>query len=513
MSAVTIILDSVFFCFEKNNRIGLLIFVSLWLRNNLIVMLWRIIVILGVLMCFFTGRAQEVPERKIENTNAITIYDQDLLSAEFHAGRRDQLRKRMADNSVAIFLAAPVRNRSNDVNFEYHQNPNFYYFTGLNEPHALVMIFKNPTVVEGREVSEVVFMQEKDPETEIWDGKRYGTSGAQMILGLEMAKENKSLHELDLDLDQFDEVYVQKIHDDIRDVPFKNGDLFDLKSKLEVKLDKVKSKQQNNKLNLWCAELREIKTEEELVLLRKAIDITCDAQREIMRALNPSMKEYQAEALVEYIFKDNGAEYPGFPSILGSGENSCILHYTSSRRPMSKNDLLVCDIGAEYHGYTADVTRTLPANGKYSYEQGTIDKIVLEAQQAGIDICKEGKNFWDPNIAATTVLSQRMRELGIIKNASELRRYFMHGTSHYLGLDVHDVGRYGKLEAGQVITVEPGLYIPEGPPCDQKWWNIGVRIEDDILITKGDPVNLSGCVPRKAKDIETLMLEKSRFIE
>ena len=148
-----------------------------------------------------------------------------------------------------------------------------------------------------------------------------------MILGLDMALENKVFHEMELDLDQFDEIYVQNIHDDIRDVPFKNGDLFDLKAKLDVKLNKVKSKQKNGQLSLWCAELREIKTDEELNLLKKAITITCEAQREIMRALNPSMTEYQAEAVVEYIFKANGAEYPGFPSILGSGENSCILHY------------------------------------------------------------------------------------------------------------------------------------------------------------------------------------------
>ena len=473
-------------------------------------MLDKILIISILLVLPIVAQTQEVAERQLDN-NSISIYDNDLLPADFHSGRREELRKRMKSNSVAIFLAAPVRNRSNDVNFEYHQNPNFYYFTGLNEPHAMIMIFKEPTEVNGRFIKEVVFMQEKDPETEIWDGKRYGTSGATMILGLDMALENKVFHEMELDLDQFDEIYVQNIHDDIRDVPFKNGDLFDLKAKLDVKLNKVKSKQENGQLSLWCAELREIKTDEELNLLKKAIAITCEAQREIMRALNPSMTEYQAEAVVEYIFKSNGAEYPGFPSILGSGENSCILHYTASRRPMNKNDLLVCDIGAEYHGYTADVTRTLPANGKYSYEQETIYKVVLEAQQAGIDVCKKGKNFWDPNIAATTVLSQRMKELGIIKNSSELRRYFMHGTSHYLGLDVHDVGRYGKLEPGQVITVEPGIYIPQGSPCDQKWWNIGVRIEDDILITNGKPVNLSGCVPREVEDIETLMLEKSRF--
>ncbi len=460
----------------------------------------------------FTTTLAQVEKDSIElASDLITVYDQDLLPPEFHSGRREELRRRMADNSVAIFMANPVRNRSNDVNFEYHQDPNFYYFTGLNEPHAMVLIFKNPVEIDGEKVSEIIYMQERDPDSEVWDGKRYGTKGAELILKLEEAKQGNEFHSLDLDFDQFDEVYVAGMPDDVRDFPFNNGDLYSLKSSLDMKLQPLGDKVSGKKLNLWCAELREKKTKEEMALLTRAIEITCDAQKELMKALNPDMKEYQAEALVEFIFKNNGAEYPGFPSILGSGENSCILHYTSSRKPLMKNDLLVCDIGAEYHGYTADVTRTLPANGKYSYEQATIYNIVLEAQQAGIDACKEGNKFWDPNIAATTVLSQRLKELGIIKNASELRRYFMHGTSHYLGLDVHDVGRYGNLEAGQVITVEPGIYIPAGSPCDKKWWNIGVRIEDDILITKDAPVNLSGCAPRSIEEIELLMQEESTF--
>ena len=473
----------------------------------------KAIALISAIIISFCSFGQETPELKELENELIVIYDQDLLTPEFHAERRKQLRALMSENSVAIFLANPVRNRSNDINFEYHQDPNFYYFTGLNEPHALIMVFKSPVTIDGEEVEEIIFMQERDPDTEVWDGKRYGTKGAEFLLKLDMAKENKEFHQLALDLKQFDQIYVAPLFDDIRDESVDNGDLYSLKSKLESRLNKVDSKVKPGTLELFCAELREKKTPEELKLMTIAIEITCKAQMELMRAINPEMKEYQAEALVEYIFKHNGAEYPGFPSILGSGENSCILHYTTSRKPMMKNDLLVCDIGAEYHGYTADVTRTLPANGKYSYEQATIYNIVLEAQQAGIDVSKAGNKFWDPNIAATTVLSQRMKELGIIRSAAELRRYFMHGTSHYLGLDVHDVGRYGDLEEGQVITVEPGIYIPEGSPCDKKWWNIGVRIEDDILITSGDPINISSCAPRSIKEIEALMQEESRFTD
>ena len=154
---------------------------------------------------------------------------------------------------------------------------------------------------------------------------------------------------------------------------------------------------------------------------------------------------------------------------------------------MKGNNLLVSDVGAEYHGYTADVTRTIPLDGSFSEEERIIYQIVYDAQKAGIDACKSGNRFWDPNIAATTVISQRLTDLGIIKKPFELRRYFMHGTSHYLGLDVHDMGTYGYLQPNSVITVEPGIYIAEGSPCDPKWWNIGVRIEDDVLITSGEP--------------------------
>jgi Xaa-Pro aminopeptidase len=196
---------------------------------------------------------------------------------------------------------------------------------------------------------------------------------------------------------------------------------------------------------------------------------------------------------------------------MGSGENSCVLHYTSNRKPLEKNDLLVSDIGAEYHGYTADVTRTLPVNGKFSEEQKIIYNIVLEAQKTGIQQCKKGNKFWDPHDAATKVIASQLIKLGIIDKAYKVKEYFMHGSSHYLGLDVHDAGLFGSLEAGNVITVEPGIYIPEGSNCDPKWWNIGVRIEDDILITETEPVILSAKAPREIVEIEQLMKEVGAF--
>ncbi len=250
-----------------------------------------------------------------------------------------------------------------------------------------------------------------------------------------------------------------------------------------------------------------VKTDAELALLQRAIDITGAAHREAMRSVVPGMHEYEIEALVEYIFRRNGAESPGFPSIVGSGENSVILHYETNRRRLEAEDMVVIDIGAEYHGYSADVTRTLPANGTFSPEQKAIYELVLRAQDAGIDASRAGQPFRAPHIAAAAVVAEGLVELGLIESADEVRRFFMHGTSHYLGLYVHDVGTGGELVPGTVITVEPGVYISPSETVDPKWWNIGVRIEDDILITDGDPVLMSASAPRTVSEIEALMGE------
>jgi Xaa-Pro aminopeptidase len=221
------------------------------------------------------------------------------------------------------------------------------------------------------------------------------------------------------------------------------------------------------------------------------------------------MKEYQTQAVVEYMFRNAGSEYVGYSTIAGAGENSCILHYETNRKKMQDTDLLVLDAGAEYHGYTADVTRTFPVDGTFSEEQKIIYNIVLEAQEAGIAACQSGNEFRASHKAAAAVIQKRLTELGIIKDQTDVLKYFFHGTSHYLGLDVHDPGSYGRLKPGTLVTVEPGIYIPQGSPCDPKWWNIGVRIEDDILITAEGPQNLSGSLPKKVAEIEALMKEES----
>ena len=259
------------------------------------------------------------------------------------------------------------------------------------------------------------------------------------------------------------------------------------------------------------ASLREIKSKEELVLLTKAIRISAMGQREIMKAMHVGMSESEVQGIHEFIYKKYGSEFEGYPSIVGAGGNGCILHYIENSKTKVENDLVLMDLGAEYHGYTADVTRTIPANGIFTSEQKQVYELVFQAQEAGIAASKVGISFGTLDAVARKIINQGLVKLGIAKSEKEANKYFPHGLGHHIGLDVHDPGLYNTLENNMVITVEPGIYIPVGSNCDKKWWGIAVRIEDDILITTNGPVNLSAEAPRTVKEIEELMKEKSIF--
>ena len=454
---------------------------------------------------------QEIKSSWTSSVRADTlgIYDNDLLPPSFHMERRKAVRTFMPEKTMAIYCSGKSMLRANDVDYEFHQDPNFYYLTGLNESNSILILFKNPILFENDTINELLLIKERNANAEVWVGKKLGVKGSEIILEIQKTFDIDKFNLENLDLSEIDSIFIHDNFEVGNDLfPVNNKQLQLQKSDTKIKNSKKEIKANFSEIHKWMAKLREIKTKEEMYLLRKAISITCDAQSELMKVLKPEMKEYQAEAVVEAIFKLNGAEYPGYPSIVGAAENSCILHYTTNRKTMKGNHLLLSDVGAEYHGYTADVTRTIPVDGKYSEEEKIIYNIVLEAQNKAIEACKVGNPFYITNTIATTVVSQRLQELGIIKSPLGMRRYFMHGTSHYLGLDVHDPGTRGVFQPNTVITVEPGIYIKEGSPCDPKWWNIGIRIEDDILITNDEPENLSGCVPRTVDEIEALMKKK-----
>lgn len=452
--------------------------------------------------------AQE--NKVLQLSTSIETTDADKLTPAFHKERREAFRKIMPDSSVAIIYSNPVRNRNNDINFEFHQNPNLYYLTGVLQPNTMLIVFKEPHDFDGQQISEILFLQDKNPYQEVWDGTRLDPKTAAPLLLIEKVEANSLFSKVQLDPNSYTLVMLDVPVDlDLKEIEVKN-------SIEEMILQTQQKLGETNNVSLTKAEellasLREIKKAEELELLQKAINITCSAIAEWTTTLEPGMKEYQAEAVIEFVFKHKGAEQAGFPTIAGSGKNSCILHYNTNRKVLDKTDLIICDVGAEYHGYTADVTRTLPVNGIFSPEQRAIYTIVLNAQQAGIDAAIQGAKFWDPHKAASWQVVDGLTKLGIIKDPSEMKRYFNHGTSHYLGLDVHDPGTYSSLKPGMVITVEPGIYIPEGSPCDPKWWNIGVRIEDDILITTSAPKVLSDCIPKTIVELEELMKKESIF--
>jgi Xaa-Pro aminopeptidase len=436
-------------------------------------------------------------------------YDTDLLPKEFHKGRREALRKMLPDKSVAVFFSAPVRNRSGDDDYTFHQEPDFYYLTGFVEENSMLIIFKEEQNIGGIKTNEILFIEDKDPGKEVWTGRRLGKDGVTPVLGIKTGMLNTDFDDLKLDFKKFDKILHLKFPQGAVHEHGSKADLYSLVDQFKKKYDG--DKEDPFELFEDMAKLRMIKQKEELTLMRKAIDMTCDAEKEVMKSIVPGMYEYQVQSILEFEFKWNGSEYVGFPSICGGGENSCILHYESNRKKLNDKDMMVVDIGAEYHGYSADVTRSMPVNGKFSEEQKAIYNLVFKAQAEGIKLCKPGASFFEPNKAAKKIIAEGLKELGIIKSEDDVSKYFMHGTSHHLGLDVHDVQTSYELVSGNVITVEPGIYIPEGSDCDPKWWNIGVRIEDDVLITDNGCEVLSAKAPRTIEVIEALMKENSIF--
>jgi len=506
----------------------------------------------------------------------------DFLSKDFHKGRRDALRAKMPVNSVAVLFANPLRNRANDVDYVFHQDPNFYYLTGYREPNGVLVLFSNNQTDEnGVSYNEMLYVQERDARAEQWNGKRLGIEGAIEELGFQMAKNANDFIQTNINFKSFDRIFIEKFNDDYRDSAKNTAEVYDLVSsfkentaynpnnflspmkkqiyelvkstpiensanvaqiigralaydpslkrdadlmkfkdatdnrlkkelqqKIALKLD-AKTTIDIHFLSNNLATLREIKTSEELVLLTKAVRISAIGQVEVMKAMKPHMSETELQGIHEFVYKKYGAEYEGYPSIVGAGNNGCILHYIENSKTKLGNELVLMDLGAEYRGFTADVTRTIPANGVFSKEQKAIYQIVYDAQEAGIAAYVIGESMATPNLLSKKIVNQGLFQLGIINSLDEKHPYYPHGTSHHIGLDVHDPGNYGNFEENMVVTMEPGIYIPDGSNCDERWWGIGIRFEDDILVTKTGPVNLSAEAPRTIEEIEKMMAKKS----
>jgi Xaa-Pro aminopeptidase len=448
----------------------------------------------------------------------------DFLTKEFHKDRRAKLREKLPTNSVAVFFANAVRNRSNDVDYVYHQDPDFFYLTGYKEPDAVLFIFKDKqTAANKTQYDEIIFVQPRNVQAEMWTGRRLGDAGVKTQLGLEQAFNNKEFKKYNVDFSKFDEILFFDFQNDVRDDPSDSSDLYSMIEQFKVKvnypskekgLTLAREPEKNNlntkDLETIMGDLRGFKTKEELDMIRKAVSISCMGQREVMKAMKPGMSEREIQGIHEFVFKKYQAEDLGYPSIVGAGHNGCILHYIDNYKPnITSKELILMDLGAEFHGYTADITRTIPISGKFSPEQKQIYELVLKAQEEGMKVCKPGATFGELTMATRVVINKGLKELGIIKNENDDHKYYPHGCCHHIGLDVHDRGPYDKLQESMVITIEPGIYIPDNAACDKRWWGIAVRIEDDYLITKDGYEHLSTAAPRKVEDIEALMKQPS----
>ena len=435
-----------------------------------------------------------------------------MITRKEFGRRRKQLMRMMGKDSIAIIPTATELLRNRDVEFPFRADSDFYYLTGFHEPDAVAVL------IPGRPHGEyLLFCRERDPKMETWTGKRAGTQGA---------------------VDSFD-----------ADDAFPVGDIDEILPGLMERCERVfytmgSRPQFDQRVMEWLNRLREgartglrapdefvslehllhdmrlYKSRSEIRVMRTAARVACRAHIRAMQSCRPDMSEFEVEAELLHEFRRAGM-VPAYSSIVGGGANGCVLHYTENNAALQDGDLLLIDAGAEYDCYASDVTRTFPVNGRFSAAQKALYEVVLAAQTAAIKKVRAGNHWNAPHQAAVRVLTRGLVKLGILKGKpadlirnEAYRRFYMHRTGHWLGMDVHDVGDYKvggawrELEPGMVLTVEPGLYIPAGSRgIAKKWWNIGIRIEDDVLVTRDEPDVLSKAAPRTVAEIEALMAD------
>jgi len=417
----------------------------------------------------------------------------------------------MEENSIAILPAAPVRSRNRDVEFPYRQDSDFYYLTGFAEPEAVAVL------CPGREQGEfVLFCRERDPQMELWNGKRAGLEGACRDYGADDA----------FPIGDIDDI-LPGLLEDQSCVYYAMGYYPEFDQRMIGWVNRVRTRSRAGvsspgefvALDHVLHEMRLVKSRTEIKTMRRAMEISAKAHRRAMRACRPGMTEYQIEAELLHEFMRSGSRDVAYPPIVAGGANACVLHYTDNREVLRDGDMLLIDAGAEYEYYASDITRTFPVNGRFSRAQRALYDLVLEAQSAAIEQVRPGNHWNEPHEAAVEVLSEGLIALGLLKgrkstvvSKERYRKFYMHRTGHWLGMDVHDVGDYkigGEwrvLEPGMVMTVEPGLYVAGGQKgVPRKWWNIGIRIEDDVLVTRDGPKVLTEGVPKDAEEIEDLV--------
>ncbi len=437
-----------------------------------------------------------------------------MTKKEF-AKRRQQLMEIMGPNSIAVLPNTPVRPRNRDVDYPYRSDSNFHYLSGFDEPESVLVMIPN------RDHGEfIIFCRERNLEKEIWDGYRAGQEGA---IANYAADDSYPITDLDDILPGLMEGKEKVFYTMGNQPAFDQQMVGWLNHLRQASRSGKHSPTEIIELEHCLNELRLFKSSREIKAMRYAADASVKAHIRAMQFTRPGKFEYEVEAELLHEFMKHGCRSPAYPSIVGGGENGCILHYVENNAKLKDNDLLLIDAGAEYQCYAADITRTFPVNGKFTPAQRALYQVVLDAQYAAIEAVKPGNHWNQPHEAAVKVLTEGLLRLGLLQgNIDQLideqayREFYMHRTGHWLGMDVHDVGDYKigdawrLLEPGMVLTVEPGLYIRAPQHIDKKWHFIGIRIEDDVLVTKNGHEILTAGAPKEIAEIEALMAEARR---
>ncbi|MCJ8159977.1 Xaa-Pro aminopeptidase [Acinetobacter zhairhuonensis] len=429
--------------------------------------------------------------------------------------RRDRLAEEMGPHSIAIIATSPVAIRNRDADYKFRADSSFFYLTGFAEPEAVAVIETYESLDEGYTYS--LFCRERNREMEIWNGYRAGIDGAIDDYEADEAYA----------IDLLDEEIIEKLVNKQK-LFYRIGHSSEFDVRVSKWIQQADAQQRRGnespaqviQLDRILDEIRLFKTEQEIELMQIASNISAKAHTRAMQAVRAGMMEYALEAELNYVFGQQGC-VPAYNSIVGGGPNACILHYVENNQELKDGDLVLIDAACEYELYASDITRTFPVNGKFSPEQKALYEIVLKAQLAAIDAVQIGNSYKEPHNVAVRILVEGLLSLGIMQGDIEqiieteaYRQFYMHGTGHWLGMDVHDVGAYKQAgewrpyEGGMVVTIEPGLYIaPDDETVDAKWRGIGIRIEDDVVATANGPLVLTKDVVKSVEDIEALMAQ------
>ncbi|NVK54759.1 MAG: Xaa-Pro aminopeptidase [Alteromonadaceae bacterium] len=438
-----------------------------------------------------------------------------MLNAKQYRQRQTRLLSRMSENSMLLVPAAHLITRSRDTEYVFRQHSDFWYLTGFNEPEAWLLLSNHERY--GGDYRAMVCLA-NDAQMEIWHGRRLGPEQAANVFKLDDAYPTEALSELLPEwLDGHDALYFAQGEYD-----FADDAVFSALDVLRNAPKQNRAPQQLVDSRPLLHAMRLLKSRDEIEVMRTAADISARAHCRAMQFAHPGCFEYQLEAELHHEFAMAGARQPAYGTIVGGGDNACILHYTENSDQILDGTLILIDAGAEYNGYAADITRTFPVNGKFSAPQAQLYQLVLDAQEAALNEIRAGVTLPDVTQVVIGVITQGLCKLGLINesfedalSAQSWRRFFMHGLGHYLGLDVHDVGDYAlngeptPLQDGMVITVEPGIYVPDDADIAPEYRGTGIRIEDNIVITHDGYDMLTGGVPKTIADIEALMAKRT----